>query len=225
MEEPYSKGPVREDQSRHGVAEEECEPGPEAGPKEVAAAARAAHEAGPGVSIQLRDARHGRHGVHPTHLGDAGRPWRARPSACGCPDTDVWTASSNSHCSCASCDWDSAAAEPKGTLAEPLCRRVRVRCSVARRGPSMRLDIRNPFTEKQEKRENRTTCEPSTVTTATKLEHVESTASPAFSGRQDKTNVGVSPASKSNARNSASSLTRSGLEAATMHWKRWLEYV
>ncbi|KAH9167311.1 hypothetical protein EDB89DRAFT_2232445, partial [Lactarius sanguifluus] len=79
LEEPYSKGPVREGQSGHGVAEEECEPGPEAGPREVAAAARAAHEAGPGVGIQLRAARHGRHNVHPARLGDAGRPWRARP--------------------------------------------------------------------------------------------------------------------------------------------------
>ncbi|KAH8989278.1 hypothetical protein EDB92DRAFT_1947583 [Lactarius akahatsu] len=92
--------------------------------------------------------------------------------------------------------------------------RVRVRCGTARRVPlASRHDIGNSFTEK---RENWSTWEPSTMT-PTKLEHAESTTPPAFSWRQEETDVGVSPASKPNARNSASSSNRSVLEATAMH--------
>ena len=51
------------------------------------------------------------------------------------------------------------------------------------------------------------------------VEHVESTASSGCSGRQPTTRLSVSFAPNSIANISASSSTRSGRRAATMHWK------
>src|SRR5579863_10386736 len=79
-----------------------------------------------------------------------------------------------------------------------------------------RVDIRNSFTEKCE---NCTTWEPSTSTTASKLEQVDNRASSGSTGRQQGRIVGISLALKSNARNSASSLTRRGWDATATHWK------
>ncbi len=80
---PFGKGPVCEGgQSRHIPEEEYDEPGPEAGSGGAAAAARAPHETGLGVGVELCDARaarHGRNGAHPARLGDAGRSRRAQP--------------------------------------------------------------------------------------------------------------------------------------------------
>ena len=84
----------------------------------------------------------------------------------------------------------------------------------------MRLDVKYSLTEKCE---NWITCESSTFTTVTKLEHVDSTVSLAFSGRQFPSNMRF-PASDLNARNSASSSTRSGRRATTIHWKRRCAY-
>src|SRR6267154_5458685 len=83
-----------------------------------------------------------------------------------------------------------------------------------------RADVKYSLTEKCE---NWITGEPSTSTTASKLEHVDITVYSGSSGRQSARNVGVElvSKSKSNARNSASSLTRSGRDAAATHWNRW----
>src|SRR5579863_7236261 len=79
-----------------------------------------------------------------------------------------------------------------------------------------RVEVRNSFTEKWE---NCIVSEPQVLTTASKLEQVDSTAPNGSSGRQSARYVGVGPASKSNARISASSLTRSGRDATATHWK------
>ena len=84
-----------------------------------------------------------------------------------------------------------------------------------------RFDVKYSFTEKCE---NWITGEPSTSTIASKLEHVDSTACAGSSSRQSSRSVGVDSASKSNARNSASSSTRSGREAAATHWKSRCAY-
>src|SRR6267154_2984957 len=81
-----------------------------------------------------------------------------------------------------------------------------------------RTDVKYSLTEKCA---NWITGEPSTSTTASKLEHVDITVFSGSSGRQSARNVGVDLVSKSNARNSASSLTRSGRDAAATHWNRW----
>jgi hypothetical protein len=81
--------------------------------------------------------------------------------------------------------------------------------------------VRNSFTEKCE---NCTTALLLTLTTAIKLEHVDRTASSGSSGRQSASNLGFSPSSKSNARNSASSSTRRGRGATVMHWKSRCAY-
>src|SRR5712691_10305217 len=80
-----------------------------------------------------------------------------------------------------------------------------------------RLDVKYSLTEKCA---NWITEDPSTLTTASKLEHVDNTACTGSSGRHSARNVGVDPSSKSNARNSASSLTRSGRDATATHWNR-----
>src|SRR5260221_12805089 len=61
--------------------------------------------------------------------------------------------------------------------------------------------------------------EPYTSTMASRLEHVDRTACAGSSSRQSSRSVGVESVSKSNARNSATSSTRSGREAAATHWK------
>ena len=61
-------------------------------------------------------------------------------------------------------------------------------------------------------------------TMASRLEHVDSTVCAGSSERQSSRNVGVDPVLKSNARNSASSSTRSGRDAAVTHWKSRCAY-
>lgn len=76
---PFSQGSTCEG---HISEEEYPEEYPEGGSGDAAAAARAAHKTGPGVSVQLRDARaarHGRHGAHTARLVDAGQARRAQP--------------------------------------------------------------------------------------------------------------------------------------------------
>src|SRR6266851_3132757 len=77
-----------------------------------------------------------------------------------------------------------------------------------------REDVKNSFTEKCE---NCIAEELSTLTTASKVEHVDSTASRGSSKRQSSRNSGIGPALKSNARNSASSSTRNGRGATETH--------
>ena len=79
-------------------------------------------------------------------------------------------------------------------------------------------NVKYSFTEKCA---NWTTDNPYTPMTVSRLEHVDSTACAGFSLHQSSQNVGVKSISKSNARNSVSSLTRSGWEAAATHWKSW----
>src|SRR6201990_643863 len=78
-----------------------------------------------------------------------------------------------------------------------------------------RADVKYSLTEKCA---NWITGESSTLITTSKLGHVDITVFSGSSGRQSARNVGVDPVSKSNARNSASSLTRSGRDAAATHW-------
>jgi len=84
-----------------------------------------------------------------------------------------------------------------------------------------RFDVRYSFTEKCA---NWMTDDPSTSTIASRLEHVDRTAYAGSSSRQSSRSVGVESVSKSNARNSASSSTRSGREAAATHWKSLCAY-
>jgi hypothetical protein len=85
-----------------------------------------------------------------------------------------------------------------------------------------RFDVKYSFTEKCE---NWITSEPYTSSTmASRLEHVDRTACLGSSSRQSSRNVGVDAVSKSNARNSASSSTRSGREAAATHWNSLCAY-
>src|SRR5258708_5051899 len=84
-----------------------------------------------------------------------------------------------------------------------------------------RADVRYSLTEKCA---NWITGESSTLTTVSKLEQVDITAFSGSSGRQSTRNVGVDLVSKSNARNSASSLTRSGRDAAATHWNSRCAY-
>src|SRR6266853_4063281 len=77
-------------------------------------------------------------------------------------------------------------------------------------------DIKNSFTEKCE---NCTTGESPTLTRESNVEHVDSTASRGSSRRQSLRNFGIGPTLKSNARNSASSSTRSGRETVATHSK------
>jgi hypothetical protein len=80
----------------------------------------------------------------------------------------------------------------------------------------MRFDVKYSLTEKCE---NCITAEPLILTTAIKLEQVDSTISLGFSGRQFSSNVRLPPSSDLNVRNPASSSTRSGCRATTIHWK------
>src|SRR5260221_1316593 len=81
-----------------------------------------------------------------------------------------------------------------------------------------RSEVKNSFTEGWE---NCTTLEPSRFTTSTRLEQIDSTACSGSSGRQSVLSLGIaSPSSKSTARISASSSTRSGLMATVRQWKR-----
>src|SRR5487761_1370245 len=84
-----------------------------------------------------------------------------------------------------------------------------------------RFDVKYSFTEKCE---NWITLESSTSTIASRLEHVNSTARAGSSSRQSSRSLGVDSASKSKARNSASSPTRSGREAAATHWNNLCAY-
>src|SRR6266853_2214696 len=77
-----------------------------------------------------------------------------------------------------------------------------------------RVDVKNSFTEKCE---NCITWEFSTLTRESNVEHVDSTASTGSSRRQSSRYLGICPSSKSNARNSASSSTRSGRETTATH--------
>src|SRR5260221_9391031 len=70
-----------------------------------------------------------------------------------------------------------------------------------------RSDVKYSLTEKCA---NWITEDPSTSTMASRLEHVERTARAGSSSRQSSRSVGVESVLKSNARNSASSSTRSG---------------
>src|SRR5579863_6874636 len=82
-----------------------------------------------------------------------------------------------------------------------------------------REDVKNSFTEKCE---NCTTTELSTLTRASNVEHVDSTASTGSSSRQSSRYFGIGPASKSNATKSASSSTSSGRETTATHRRsRW----
>src|SRR6266852_4353190 len=81
--------------------------------------------------------------------------------------------------------------------------------------PASRPDVKYSLTENCA---NWITGDPSTLTTASKLEHVDNTACTGSSGRHSARNVGVDSSSKLNARNSASSLTRSGRDATATHW-------
>ncbi|KAH8986540.1 hypothetical protein EDB86DRAFT_2244808 [Lactarius hatsudake] len=111
-------------------------------------------------------------------------------------------------------------AEPKGTLEQPSCQRVRGRCSTARCVPSQGGSTSDSFTEKSEKSDNLRTINGDDGDQAgTRRRH--NIAGVFRAPRQDQRGVSLA----SNARYSASSLTRSGLEVTTMHWKRWLEYV
>src|SRR3981081_996666 len=78
-----------------------------------------------------------------------------------------------------------------------------------------RADVMYSLTEKCA---NWITGDPSALTTVSKLAHVDQTACAGSSGRHPARNVGVHPPSKSKARNSASSLTRSGRDATATHW-------
>src|SRR6266403_6026951 len=85
----------------------------------------------------------------------------------------------------------------------------------------MRFDVKYSLTEKCE---NCITGEPFTFTTVIKLEQVDSTISLGFSGLQFSSNVRLPPSSDLNARNSASSSTRSGRQATTIHWNSRCAY-
>ena len=77
------------------------------------------------------------------------------------------------------------------------------------------VDVKYSLTEKCA---NCTTGDPpSGFTTESKLEQIDGTQCSGSSGRQSAKSEGIDPASKSNARNSASSLTLSGREAAATH--------
>src|SRR5258708_30781345 len=80
----------------------------------------------------------------------------------------------------------------------------------------MRSDVKYSLTEKWE---NWITGEPSQSTIATKLEQIDSTVSFGSSGRHVSSNVRLPSSSDLNARYPASSSTRSGRRATTMHWK------
>jgi len=84
-----------------------------------------------------------------------------------------------------------------------------------------RFDVKYSFTEKWA---NCITEDPPTSTMASRLEHVDRTACAGSSSRQSSRSVGAESVSKSNARNSASSATRSGREAAATHWKSRCAY-
>ena len=73
-----------------------------------------------------------------------------------------------------------------------------------------RADVKNFFTDEKG---DCITGEPSTSTTASKLEHADNTTPIGSSGHQSSWNFGIGPALKSNASNSASFSTRSGREA------------
>jgi hypothetical protein len=77
-----------------------------------------------------------------------------------------------------------------------------------------REDVKNSFTEKCE---NWITLEFPTETTESNVEHVDSTASSGSSRRQSSRKFGISPALKSNARNSATSSTVSGRGTTATH--------
>src|SRR5579863_266716 len=82
-----------------------------------------------------------------------------------------------------------------------------------------RVDVKNSLTEKCE---NWITGEPSTSTMDSRLEHVDNTAYTGSSRRNFSSNFGIGLTSKSKARKSASSSTRSGREATATHWnRRW----
>ena len=80
---------------------------------------------------------------------------------------------------------------------------------------SKRGDVKNSLTKKCK---NCITGEPSTLTRASNVKHVDSTACSGFSRRCSLRNLGIGPALKSNARNSASSLAQSGRAATATHW-------
>ena len=80
-----------------------------------------------------------------------------------------------------------------------------------------RFEVKNSFTEKCE---NCTTGEPSTSTTAMRLEQAESTASSVYSGRQPFIRSGVVSDSNRIARTSASSSIRRGRKETTSHRNR-----
>jgi hypothetical protein len=78
-----------------------------------------------------------------------------------------------------------------------------------------RADVKYSLTEKCA---NWITGEPDCgLTTTSKVEQMDNTSFSGSSERQSARNLGVDPALKSNARNSASSSARSGREAAATH--------
>jgi hypothetical protein len=77
-------------------------------------------------------------------------------------------------------------------------------------------DVKNSLTEKCE---NCMMRESSMLTRTSNVEHADSTASTGSSSRQSSRYFGIGPALKSNARNSASSSTRSGGETTETHWR------
>src|SRR6266852_8701058 len=85
-----------------------------------------------------------------------------------------------------------------------------------------RADVKYSLTEKCA---NWITGEPEgCLTTTSNVEQIDNTSFSGSSERQSTRNSGVDPASKSNARNSASSCGLSGREAAATHWKRRRAY-